>query len=481
MTVSRVSFDATKNYLEVQFDEDVALLDSELNETQKIRRFFESNSNQKLYGAAVQGDDWLVFPSTTANSIMVKAGTFFFKGYQFILYQDAKIGGLTTPGSNRTDTVYVKYQEALVTSGADPDIIDPALGSETTQRVQLSFQILVAEGATTPPTPSPGWGYFQIGTLSRLSGNASVTSGMIGDDRHKQVHTYVMNGLQVVRGTGGAFHVAVNPGAARVADQDIYLTSSPSEFVLSASTISYLIMRTAETVEVVTTLPTTFQVILARVVTNSDGVVVAQSQNGTTVAGSGSVSGLTDTSGCGLGQYVLGAGIPVGASISVINNVHTVHILPVANSAVSGLVAFLDGITDERSFQPLVYMTNDVTVDGSGISTYVAGVHVPKFSLVYPTTTSDVVLLADNTSSATAPVIAIAVTDVALNEEGTFLKQGQVTNPSWTWTLGLPIFLGTSGSMTQTAPSTPLTIIQEVARPITAHTIEFNPKGTVRN
>lgn len=508
MTVSRVSFDPTKNYLEVQFNEDEPLLDSEVNELQKIRRFFEMDANQKLFGASYAGDDWLVQPSTLLNTILVKAGTFFYGGYQFVLYQDNLIGGLSTPVTSRVDTVYVLFSETVVTSQQDPNIVDPAVGFETSQRICLSFTILVAEG-TSIPMPPQGYGYFQIATLNRVANQSGITAAMIQDDRSSQVHTYVLNGLQVISGVGGPFNVTVNPGVARVADKDIYLTVSPAETTLPQNSVTYAIMQSPETVQFVQTLPTSFKVVLAEIVTNTNGIVVLQQGiAGTTLAESGTISGLPLTSNFGIGQLIFGAGIPLQSYITDIINSTTVQMNNVANDSITDSITFAPGITDLRVFQPLIYKSEveaesstlpsvtgaaavfEVIGSGglSGVSSYLAGEVIPQYSVVYTSMTSDVVMLADNTTSATAPVIAMAMTAASSNCEGTFLKQGQITNPGWItengglgWLLGMPIFLGNGGGMTQKPPTAPYTMIQVVAQPITSTTIEFNPRDTVRN
>ena len=364
MTVSRVSFDPTKNYLEVQFNENVSLLDSELNEVQKITRFFEMDASQKLLGASVLGEDWLVFPSANTNAIMVKAGTFFFKGYQFVLYQDTEITGLSTPGANRTDTVYVLYQETVVTSLEDPNILDPNVGAPTTQRIQLSFQIYVAEGESSPPVT--GYSYFQIGTLNRLAGNPNVTSGMIQDDRSLLVNTYVLNGLQVVQGIGGPFNVLVNPGSAVVAGQNVDILSSPPEITLSPNTVTSLILQTSGLgVFPQVDLPTTFQVVLAQVVTNASGIVGLQTQNGVTTAGSLAVSALSDTSGMAQGQLVFGTGILLGTYVAEIVDAMDVLLSQPADFTGINALTFSGGIIDQRLFKPLVQIASGMGSQGA--------------------------------------------------------------------------------------------------------------------
>lgn len=46
---------------------------------------------------------------------------------------------------------------------------------------------------------------------------------------------------------------------------------------------------------------------------------------------------------------------------------------------------------------------------------------------------------------------------------------GTITEPSWNWTLGLPIFVGPNGTLTQTPPSTG--VLQIIAYPILSNRI----------
>lgn len=48
------------------------------------------------------------------------------------------------------------------------------------------------------------------------------------------------------------------------------------------------------------------------------------------------------------------------------------------------------------------------------------------------------------------------------------VRTGDVVEPTWNWTLNLPVFLGTNGLLTQTPPSTPALFSQVVGFPITA-------------
>ena len=417
MSVSRESFDITKGYVEVQFNQDVPLLDSELNEAQKILRASLDDTRRAVLGSACAGDEWRVSVSTETNSIVVKKGTFFHNGNAIRLLEDITIGFLTTPITDRTDIVFCEYSFGFVDATDDPDILDPAVGLETSQRVKLFFSIRVGEGVAFPVPPNNRF-YFQLATLSREAANPNVTESMIRDDRYKTIHTYVVNGCEVK--AVGDLSVSVSAGQVRIAGEDYFIEPNSPVFTLPPNSTRYLIM-VGETVSVVVNLPTSYHIPLARIVTGGS----------------------------------------------------TVNILE-----------------DKRYFQPIIYSqprvqpeTPDTNPEvGVDKQSYIAGESIQRFGLVYLTSVSNIVRKASNVSSVSAPVIGMALTTVPANNEGSFLRRGQVYNPSWNWTLGLPIFLGLDGNMTQTPPTADLTIIQKVAMPVTPSLIEFNPNFfTVRN
>lgn len=60
-------------------------------------------------------------------------------------------------------------------------------------------------------------------------------------------------------------------------------------------------------------------------------------------------------------------------------------------------------------------------------------------------------------------------TNAALTGDFAFVaKAGIVTEPSWTWTVGSPIFMGANGLLTQAAPANAGTFSQIVGMPIAA-------------
>ena len=99
------------------------------------------------------------------------------------------------------------------------------------------------------------------------------------------------------------------------------------------------------------------------------------------------------------------------------------------------------------------------------------------FGGIFTANASGVLTMANATTSATMPVLGIAVetgsgsTNVLLN--------GFISKTGWTWTKGAVYADTTNGVMTQTAPSTSANIVQPIGFAFTATKIYFNPDLTV--
>lgn len=61
----------------------------------------------------------------------------------------------------------------------------------------------------------------------------------------------------------------------------------------------------------------------------------------------------------------------------------------------------------------------------------------------------------DNTNSDhIGRVIGVTTQAITIGATGYVQTYGPLTEPSWTWTMGLPVFLSTAGGLTQTPPAT---------------------------
>jgi hypothetical protein len=82
-------------------------------------------------------------------------------------------------------------------------------------------------------------------------------------------------------------------------------------------------------------------------------------------------------------------------------------------------------------------------------------------------------IYADSSTPAHAQsTIGVTIGAAAQGDTATAIALGPLTENSWTWTPGSLIFLGTNGTLTQTAPSTGFVMV--VAKAVTATTIFVN-------
>jgi len=87
--------------------------------------------------------------------------------------------------------------------------------------------------------------------------------------------------------------------------------------------------------------------------------------------------------------------------------------------------------------------------------THVAGAALGGDRVVY-IDNANTAQYADNTNLAIVnTVLGITTGAAAMGANVEIQTEGEYTEPSWTWTLGQPIFLGTNGLLTQTQPSAP--------------------------
>lgn len=183
--ITRDSFQDDKNYVEVTYQRGKDVLDAELNESQKIGRSRLMRSLRAALGDAVHttGDGGRVTSDgATANQLIVKAGTLVAAGYMINITADQIITGLTTPGGNRTDDVYLKLEEDEISSGVDALIKVAKLG-ETSVRKRLKFSFVVDEGGAAPPADTQsgltwmsGIKYILLSRVYRQGGVAIINA-----------------------------------------------------------------------------------------------------------------------------------------------------------------------------------------------------------------------------------------------------------------------------------------------------------------
>lgn len=191
--ITQDSYDEALRFFKVMFQRGKEIRDSELNEFQDILRFMfirciangvQRTKNNTLNPGS-NDDGYLVVGTSANNQVTLKGGTLFCDGLPIFQDGDTTLSGFTTPGSNRTDTVYLAITEAEV---ADPSAV-PQLGETTRRRqVQVTVNISTTGHAGVPSNTvaeifEGGTHYFMIADIARTSGQAAINPGDVTDLR----------------------------------------------------------------------------------------------------------------------------------------------------------------------------------------------------------------------------------------------------------------------------------------------------------
>lgn len=101
---------------------------------------------------------------------------------------------------------------------------------------------------------------------------------------------------------------------------------------------------------------------------------------------------------------------------------------------------------------------------GASTTTLTAGAALSGHRIVVSSSlASGEVLYGSNDSAADARLVLGMTTGAASSGSSIDVVHfGEITEPSWSWTLGMPIYLGTNGYMTQTAPTSPTALFSMV-------------------
>jgi len=145
--ISRDIFDRSKRQSKVVFQEKKPLLNYELNLFQDL--LSEKNKDISKYGLGNNyvGEGFIVYPSTMDNEVYVKKGLFYHNGYPIELTEDIRINGLSTPSSDRIDSVYAEWYIDEIDGTDDPSIVDSNLGFETSVQERIVLEIKIRENA----------------------------------------------------------------------------------------------------------------------------------------------------------------------------------------------------------------------------------------------------------------------------------------------------------------------------------------------
>ena len=210
---SRDTFDKLKHYVGVRLQQGVPIVDADWNELEDIRKY-ELQSFLKWFvgnGVPYGNDGFRITAASGANNFGIQggngtpdgAGRCLVDGLDALnessveyvdqtLYNNNNLAAdwgvdplppLSTPESDRTDTVYLDVWEREVDSTEDSNLINAAIGIETAVRRKREWVVRVQPDSPTPPTPAPGHAHYALAQLNRTASNATITAAEIVDQR----------------------------------------------------------------------------------------------------------------------------------------------------------------------------------------------------------------------------------------------------------------------------------------------------------
>lgn len=239
--ISQNIFDKTRLFRRLAFQQGKPVGDYELNELQDILHEFQSDTREFVGAFGFWGDGFLVEATGNPNEILIRKGLMITGDSVILLAEDTTIDNLTTPGSSRTDEVYLQIAIQEVGKTEYPDIANPDTQLEQAKRYQYSLTLGVAEDGDYSASPVPGEDQLiTFATMNRAVGSDTVVKAEINDERGNYSRTYLKgtadDTLKLVQ-TGG-LGVDLERGDVEVYGTS-YILSAVSTVVLDES-LSYL-------------------------------------------------------------------------------------------------------------------------------------------------------------------------------------------------------------------------------------------------
>jgi hypothetical protein len=200
---SRNTFDPLKNYVAVRLQQGVPVLDADWNELSDVSRqeLYDAFNLAFTDGIQPGGFDFEVGFRPEPNDFNILAGAALIQGrpvrvrnnlrYSTQPWTDpqraardgvAVIPPLTTPpgppegAPPRIDIVYLDVWDREVGSTEDANLINPAIGVETSVRLKREAAVRVAEGTTELPTAPAGHVFMPLALLRRPRNQAQITN-----------------------------------------------------------------------------------------------------------------------------------------------------------------------------------------------------------------------------------------------------------------------------------------------------------------
>lgn len=105
---------------------------------------------------------------------------------------------------------------------------------------------------------------------------------------------------------------------------------------------------------------------------------------------------------------------------------------------------------------------------GAAALTVTAGAALSGHRIVYLDAAGKAQYASNQTASHALIALGLTLGAAALDEAVSVQRSGEVTEPSWSWTLEQPVYLGDTGLLTQTAPTSPALFQRIVGFPTAA-------------
>lgn len=499
---TRDNFDPKDNYQKLIFSQQRAVLDFELNELQDRLRYNQTLGNSVTFGDGPIGDGFSVDPVAGQNKVSIRPGIILHKGQALVL-SEASLVTLTQPGSNRTDTIYVEWWYEEVDSATDSSIKLTPSSPETATRLQLKMSFAVAEGTSIPSLAS-GHEFYILASLSRTAGDTQVSAAQISDWRLKFADTFVTRGGFIT--SLGSNNYSIEGVSGRVEGVDFTINSSNR--TLSDNLIYYVFVDSDLAIHVENSLPTHAVVAIAKIQRDGSGnVLVLEDLRRFAPGILLSSSGRHPLGGSIVSEFVAQEAISLYAPVAlnstgkaiVASSASSVRVpvigLALEAAQVGGRVrVILFGVVRNPSWV-LGSAGAEVFLNGSTVSTTAPsaeGVFLQSLGLVIAndqvlvspetrareissvpqehalsshlsassilaagkvvslTTTSRQVKLADPADIAESAPIGVSHSPILGGTGGPVVTFGEVSNPSWAWEAGKPVYLSVqSGNLIQ--------------------------------
>lgn len=106
-----------------------------------------------------------------------------------------------------------------------------------------------------------------------------------------------------------------------------------------------------------------------------------------------------------------------------------------------------------------------------------AGATLSANKVVRPDAAGKMIYADKDTLADMYKIVGITITSIIEDATGYIIIEGQVDNDTWSWTIGNPIYLGNTGDLTQTVPTTGFLMV--VGRAVSGTKIIWAPESPI--